>query len=341
MGIEPDRIFTGLPVRAVSMELRNFNPTSIVTGTQVQDRKHPITFEQIIWGMAARKKVNTVAVLDNWAIYTERFSDMKLDAELRTVEVPLNRLPAKIAVMDDYAKYRMFKLGFPESMVKVTGNPYFEYLLESFARLSSATKQQMLAKPVFSGFNKMGDIVTFMSHATDIYPDIGFTEASVLRSFLKVIDNVAAATGTPINVIVRPHPFRSQNTKEAFDCDTPHLVKVLHNPVTAEGKDPANDYSIEQLLFISDLVVGTFNGTLLAAKILGNKVINYLPGFNCSKYDCDDDYQKFLSDWGLSTRVTREEKLSEAIRAALEGRLEQKNMDIIRHGTDRIIELLV
>jgi hypothetical protein len=340
MGMEPDCMFEGKPsdaTRKIALGIRDSRPrpTSILTGTQMQSMEQPITFEQILWTFGTLEGMKTVAVLDTWANYKERFSDMRLDAPSPAIANPLSRLPNIIAVMDDYAKRQMLELSFPKDVIAVTGNPYFELVLDNFMRLSPMTQHQMLMKPVFANFKDHGETITFMSDSMDGYPDIGFTEKSVLQSFLRIVDDIAAKTGIPINVIVRPHPFRFQDAGSAFEFDTPHIVKVLHNPVTAKGGDPANDYTMEQLLYISDLVVGTFNNPLLTAKIVGNNVVSYMPGLN-PKYD----FYEFLSAQGLAARVTAEDKLGEVIEAALEGRLMQNTMKTVRGATDAVIKLL-
>ncbi|MDD5096568.1 MAG: hypothetical protein PHC52_13920 [Syntrophales bacterium] len=174
-----------------------------------------------------------------------------------------------------------------------------------------------------------------MSDSMDSYPDIGFTEKSVLQSFLKAIDDLAKNAGIKINVIVRPHPFRGGDAAEAFNYETLNLRKVLHNPVSARGSDPENNYTMEQLLYAADLVVGTFNNPLITAKICGRPVVHYLPGIN-PKYE----FQKFMSDQGLSTRVTQEGMLSVVLEGILGGRIMQKSMDSVHGAIDRVAALL-
>jgi len=195
----------------------------------------------------------------------------------------------------------------------------------------------VLAKPVFAaaGFSTDAKTIVFMSDSQANYPDLGFTEKSVLQSFLRVMDELARKTGMKFNIIVRPHPFRNQDAGEAFDFETSAIRKALHNPVTAKGLEPKNDYSMEQLLATADLVVGTFNNPLITAKIVGNPVINYVPGIN-PRYG----FQAFLTEQGLTTRVTEEEKLGAVITGLLGGTIIQKTMQTVRGATEAVIKLL-
>ena len=174
-----------------------------------------------------------------------------------------------------------------------------------------------------------------MLFRSGFYPDIGFTEKSVLQSFLKTVDGIAKQTGMKLNIIVRPHPFRNENAKGAYECETNNIVKVFHNPITAKGFDPDNFYSMEELLYSVDLVVGTFNNPLITAKLMGKPVISYQPNLN-EEYN----FQYYLHEQGLVTKVTEEKTLGEAVTGLLNGGIVQRTMEAARGATDRIIELL-
>lgn len=316
------------------------NPTTVLTGTQVQEKEDEQTFEQMLWQIAKERGIKSIAVLDTWDNYIERFCDLKPlpDGNRLTIKkgTELRYLPDTIAVIDEFAKKEMMELGFPEGILAVTGSPYFEHVLTEAEKLTPETRRQFLERPVFSEFDSDGKTIVFMSDSIEgFYPDIGFTEKSVLQSFLKIVDEVVEQTGMKINVIVRPHPFRNENAQEAYECETPNIVKVFHNPVTARGSDPKNEYSMEELLHSADLVVGTFNNPLITAKLMGRPVINYQLNMN-EKYH----FQDYLSKQDLTTKVTKEQKLGKAIIGLLNGTIIQKTMEAAKGATDRIIRLL-
>lgn len=317
------------------MERRGF--ASVLTGTQVQEIDYPNPLEHMLWKIAKKMGIQSVAVMDSHANELQRFSNLDLSAPSprSAITGPLTHLPDKIAVVDEYQRDLMLGLGFPADVLAVTGNPFFEKVAEDFGRLSPNTRAQLLRKPVFSNFHPDGKVVVFMSDTTVSYPDLGFTEKNVLQSFLKALDRVAEMTGIKINLIIRPHPVRYADAEEASEYETPHVVKVMHNPKIAEGKRLENEYSEMELYRIADLVVGTFNNTLMASRICGVATLAYLPGLN-PKYT----FQRILRDKGIITEVSDEARLAEALVQALAGGLVQQPMEFVQGATDRVISLL-
>ena len=332
MGIKPY-----LDLQTVSMEdckkaLVAFNPTSILTGTQLQDKKGELTFEQMLWTLAKERNIPSVAVMDTWENHFERFCDLDFSSGKREITSALKYLPDKIAVLDEYAKAKMLEDGFEPEIIEVTGSPYYEHVLKEAEKLTPETRKQFLERPIFSEFDKDAKTIVFMSDSIEsAYPDIGYTEKEVLQSFLEVLDGMLRK----VNVIVRPHPFRNENARDAYECETTGIAKVFHNPITAKGEDPENEYSMEELLYSVDLVVGTFNNPLITAKLMGKPVISYQPDLN-KEYN----FQHYLHDQGLVTKVTNEDQLVWAVMDLLDGAIIQKTMEAARGATDRIIKLL-
>ncbi len=230
-GIEPDRLLQTVSRSELYGILKAHGaPHSLLTGTQCQSTDCPVTVEQLLWDSARSRAVRSVAVLDTWANYSVRFSDLDLTSDVPTASIlrPLSRLPDKIAIMDEFAMGQMLAEGFPEDRLVVTGQPQFEAMLAEAGRLPTDARQKLLAKPVFSSFFKdeSAKLVVFISDSMAVYPDIGFTEQSVMRSFLQVLEDVASLTHKLLNVVVRPHPFRNAEAAEGFATDTPSIRKV-------------------------------------------------------------------------------------------------------------------
>lgn len=318
--------------------LGEFNPDVVLTGTQLQDSDHRITLEQILWFSGRR----SVAVTDTWINYNERFSDLVPGSNRQIVSGTTRKyLPTVITAIDQFAFDQMVALGFDPSTLAVTGNPYFEYVLTVGAGFSDSDKQALVEKPVFSSFTKDAKLVVFLSDSIETaYQDIGFTEKSVLASFIQGV----VSLDCPVNVVVRPHPFRGANAKDAFDSSVPSISKakfVLHNPASARGSDPANDYPIELLLAAADVVVGTINNPLITAAVLranGNSpaVIQYTPELSDAKYR----FYAFLADRGITSEVLCESDLAPMLNDALSGSLRQANFAPSAGAIDRIIDLL-
>lgn len=336
-GSNRDEISTHLNSE-VKRILGEFNPDVVLTGTQLQDADHRITLEQILWFSGRR----SVAVTDTWINYNERFSDLVPGSNREIVPGTTRKyLPNVITAIDRFAFDQMVALGFDPSTLAVTGNPYFEHVLTVGAGFSDSDKQALVEKPVFSSFTKGATLVVFLSDSIETaYPDIGFTEKSVLASFIQGV----VSLDCPINVVVRPHPFRGANAKDAFDSSVPSSSKakfVLHNPASARGSDPANDYPIELLLAAADVVVGTINNPLITAAILrssGNSptVIQYTPGISDAKYR----FYAFLADRGITSEALNEFDLARMLNSTLNGSLRQANFAPSVGAIDRVIDLL-
>ena len=344
---EPDRILGAVSPEICKEQINEFKPTHILTGTQIQDEKqlelgNKLTFEQILWKIAKEGDLPTLAILDAWASYAPRFSDLDVKSGTNKLTMleggHLAHLPDKIAIPDEYAKREMLALGFPKEKLAVTGNPYHEHFLNGFAKLPDSARATLLEKPVFADFYKDGKIVVFFSDSHGFYPDIGFDEKSVLVSFVKELDRAAGGSSTRINLIVRPHPFRNEDAKDAFESAAKfasNIKMALHHPAAAHGSEPKNEYPLELLLKAADVVAGTFNEPLTHACIVGKTTIHYQPSIN-PKYK----FHANLYEQGFSTLVNEEQKLGSTIFDALNGILVQKPLGLVKGATDRVIQLL-
>ena len=322
-------------------KIAEFGPGCIVTGTQTQDAEQPLTFEQMLWQAGKEARVSTIAVMDTYDTYLARFSDLNLAAKspILSIRAKLSRMPHKIAIMDAYARQEMLGLGFPESVLAVTGNPHFEHTVREAAKLAPDTRAHLLTKPVFKQFYGFGRTVVFMSDSIEgYYPNIGFTEKSMLQMFLAAAEGVARQACVQINVIVRPHPVRDQNARDAFKeaSEKLRLLRVvLHNPTKTRESDPLNYYTMEALLYSATAVVGTFNNPLVTAALMGKPVIQFLPGITPGH-----EFQVFLSEQDYAVRITKEEDLAKALRSVLEGKTIQKPFEAAQDAIDRVVELV-
>jgi hypothetical protein len=340
MGIEPDRVMERLRQKDIRRELRSFSPDSLLTGTQVQDDDHPLTFEQMLWSSARSLEIPSVAVLDTRSNIIQRFSDMDPDEDgrMRVLnDKRLIHLPTRIAVLDKTHRLELMEMGFPAKLLVATGNPYYEHVGKKAGELPDSIRSDLLSKPVFSGFDPEGKLVVFFSDSIEkFYPDIGFSEKSVLQSFMRVLDEVANETGMPVNLIVRPHPFRNENASEAFDFETPGLAKVLHNPISARGNDPKNEYGMEALINSANFIVGTFNNPLETGAVMGATVISYVPDM-APQYG----FQQYLVDQGSATRTKSESDLQHILTEALKGMLVQNQMEAASGAIKKVSELVL
>lgn len=319
----------------IKMAMKEFKPTSILTGTNIQDNYHDDVVDHITYQIAKNRGILVVSVLDSWGSYSARFSDLRLPLSSDKLEIatPFMHMPDRIAIMDGYAMEKMLAEGFDPRLLVVTGQPYFEYVAEVGKRMPPDMKQRIYAKPAFSHFDPEGKLIVFISDVvSNYYPQIGYTEYDVLQEFLYAA-NALVTHGQKVNVIVRPHPFRPGRDKNAYEeTHVPLLIgKAFHNPTNKE--DP-NYYTIEELLRAADLVVGTFNHPLFTARCLGTPVISYQPGLQGA------DFQAVTNERGITTLVTDEKEIELVMMKILAGIIVQNQMEFLEGATDRVIELL-
>ena len=88
-----------------------------------------------------RGKAPTVAVLDFWSNYWQRFSGPGTK--------DFKYLPDMVCVMDDIARDEMLAEGFPPERIAVTGNPHFDHFADGITRESEDQKRVLfISQPI-------------------------------------------------------------------------------------------------------------------------------------------------------------------------------------------------
>lgn len=117
-----------------------------------------------------RSKAPTVAVLDFWSNYWQRFSSAGVK--------DFAYLPDLICVMDEIAKEEMIAEGFPPEKIVVTGNPHFDHFAETITRDTEDKKRILfISQPM----RMDGDMPGFTPPDVDEY-----TILETLRDFLPI-----------------------------------------------------------------------------------------------------------------------------------------------------------
>ncbi|MBI2054311.1 MAG: hypothetical protein HYT36_03180 [Candidatus Staskawiczbacteria bacterium] len=132
-----------ISVKAMKKVLLEESPNLVLLGTGSQEGKQIDIIEQTTTAAANELGIKSLAVLDYWANYLQRFSDERTG-------VSLDRLTSKIAVMDEFAKIDMSILGFPKERLVITGNPHFDDLVKKAKNFSEEQRQEVKKKIGFS-----------------------------------------------------------------------------------------------------------------------------------------------------------------------------------------------
>lgn len=203
-------------------------------------------FERHAIAQARSRGKKTVAFLDHWVNYRERF-----DEGGRSV------LPDEIWVGDVDAE-RIARTLFDQTPVFLQANPYVEDLLAEIAGMQTG-KSVAVAGRVLYVCEPVAD------HALAKYGDEchwGYTEHDALRFFL----NNVAALGQPVEAItIRAHPSERAGKYHWATGLTPPPVKF-------GGKKTL----LEETL-ASDIVVGCESMAMVVGLLAGKRVISTIP----------------------------------------------------------------
>jgi hypothetical protein len=207
------------------------------------------------WAVAHAAGIPSVALLDHWKNYTERF----------TVQSPFDALPTMIAVMDSVAEHELIALGCPGDRVRVTGQPRFDALV-------GATDPGLRARARAAlGIEASRRVAVFASQPRGIPYDEGggFTQADALSAFLDGLQNVAPDA----LALVKLHPVEQ-------------LEPIVASVSTRSGPETRvlKHGSTLELAGVADVFCGMTSIVLLDAALLGVPTISIRPGGGVSHF---------------------------------------------------------
>lgn len=199
-------------------------------------------------GMGHLHGKRTVAFLDHWGHYRERF-----------IRQGQEHLPDEIWVGDTLAEARAREY-FPDSRISLVPNPYFEDLKRDLA----AAKRPQGVAPA-RGLNVLFVSEPLREHGLRGYGDElhwGYTEEEALRYFLSNLHVLGGAIG---RIAIRPHPSEPLHK---------------YDWVKQEYKLPIVNGGIRTLLeeiMESDVVVGFESMAMVVGLLAGKRVMSCIP----------------------------------------------------------------
>jgi len=250
----------GQPFRTLSEEAAPVLPertSLLITSTSVNG----LDLEKQYIIAARARGIPTLAVLDYWANYRERFD---------AADGSLPALPDLVAVMDERAREDMVAAGIDAERIVVTGQPAFDELARHRAEFTQARRDSVREK---LGVGSDETLVVFLSQPyskfygiDDSHPDFaGFDERSVLAALLSALENAAQDDGRKMTLVVRPHPREDPENFAAFRSQHLRLL------VTTDGEP-------RDLVLAADLTTGMNTILLVEACYLGCVVVSLQPG---------------------------------------------------------------
>jgi len=244
----------GVPVRDCRGEdapaiLDEFRPDFLFTGTSYTSR-----IEMDFVREAAKRGIASASFVDHYTGFDVRFES----GEGRI-------LPDEIHVLDEKAASLAYEAGLPEGRIRITGNPYHEFLKKWQSQLTKEEAFQKLGIPV-------SDAKTIL-FAPDPLSNAGGTEkfGTDEVAILALLVEVLGETSKPIQLLIKGHPNQSMDFLKTGLKNLPKNVAVHLVP-------SEKDALLNNLIQHADLVVGIFSSLLIEAELLGAKTLRILCG---------------------------------------------------------------
>lgn len=247
-----------VPVRDLLSPDYDFAPYDVaLTDTINLSRMPEAALCRDVWRKAAESGIASLAFVDSWWGYDERFI---LPGEHTP---PL--LPETIAVVDSLAAGEMVRRGYPRERVKILGSPLFETLSARGAR----RQETALAVREALGMEPDAFLVVFVSqpleHVLGTHNGWGFTEKSILAEVLRSLEGLQEPCGG-VRFVILPHP--EEDLEGLRRCVSSRATDMRVH-VLARNRIPNHD-----LLLAADLVLGMFSILLVEAVILRRPVLS-------------------------------------------------------------------
>lgn len=250
-----DYDLTDVSVKSMETLLQAERPDLVLTGTSTQDAKNMDVIEQTITLAAKHLRIKSLAVLDFWANYSERFSDMF------TQEV-FKFLPDQIAIMDSIAFEAMKKEGFDPEGLTITGNPFFDNLSAKAKNFDEDQKRSLREK---IGLNPK----CLIFYAGNVFKDKGITFGfSDLDNIKIIVEVITGLSLDKFSVVVKLHPRTPANDHKeiALYINNHPKIKLI------------TDMDSQQIALASDIVVVAFSTIGIEMVYMGKPCISFQPG---------------------------------------------------------------
>ena len=196
----------------------------------------------------------SVAILDHWCGYLDRFS----------LTARLDAIPDVVCVMDQRAKLELTQLGCPPERIVVTGNPDWDRLGGIRHDLAVLDRGRIRSD---LGVDESDRLIVFVSQPLS-------SESGGNRSYseIDVLDQIVAAIGDDdrfgsTHMLIKPHGRERVGKFDRFVAASPGWVRLVGPDIDAYALGKA-----------SEAAIGMFSMLLVEYSLLGFNAISYQPG---------------------------------------------------------------
>jgi hypothetical protein len=204
---------------------------------------------------AVKKNIKTLALLDQWCNYSQRF---KIYAPNKNYEY----LPSFIGVMDEFAKNEMIKECFPPDRLIIMGHPYFDSILMRKKSFSAEEKSHFKKEYNIS----RSDIVVIFAAEPFRREDlkiIGYTDIKIVKHLRRALESISRETEKKATLLIKIHP-RDKRHDAAFPVtrgNNIHIILVRRGQAT-------------KFILNADIVAGMSSIFLLESFLLGKPTLS-------------------------------------------------------------------
>ena len=219
------------------------------------------TLDKRLLRMGEERGIPSVAVVDSWMHYRERFFN---------AEVGRLCLPTKIAVPDQRAAAEARIAGLPQDRLEITGHPHLSEVTSAFQSHALQAQAHALRRRWLAG-RREGPVVLFVSEAFSQYNVagsayyFGYTEVEALEGLVEAVERLEADGSDPIRLVVKLHPRQ-------FDEPISRGPAASRRDMVVVGQE-----SPWACLLAADVIVGMSSMLLLEAALAGKPVISFRP----------------------------------------------------------------
>jgi hypothetical protein len=251
--------------------LDEYSPSLVLTSATSLPQKD--MSEKIIWRNARARGIKTMAFLDQWQNYAQRFSGV-------SGEENLAYLPDLINCINKTALEEMAAEGFGRDILLPLGHPSLSSLRE---RAAASGRDEMRRKAGLPADKKM---VVFVSEPIEEHYGLtrGYIQYSALEFFLENIYQAEASSF----LVVKLHPK-----------DDPNKYSTIVKKLNGAALVIQSELTPLETVVVADEVYGMSSIMLIEAFILGKPVISVQPGLKIAD-------PLVLSRQGFIKRVTSE-----------------------------------
>ena len=200
------------------------------------------SFEHNARVLACERKIKTIAVIDHWTNYRERF--FRAGKEM---------LPDEVWVVDEYA-LELAKKKLPGVKVVCHGNDYIKLQVQEIEKFSNNKKESLNTHVLFL--------------MEPIRQKWGISNIpGEMQSFEYFINNMALlGVEKDAKIIIKPHPSDDHRKYESW------ITKYRELCIEIDSSS-----SLAQLIARSDVVVGMQTYAMVVAVAVGKKVVSSMP----------------------------------------------------------------